>query len=161
MPGICLAAAAHGDLEALQWLLPDQPGKEAARALQAAVERDNLLVVQYLLNIYRRCELRLEPQLDLTFARPHCLLVLAKAGCRMRQVYPHRVRELVDAWYAFMGLVSWAAASRSAGRAVQSSDGPAGGGVGLLMQLSRIPKELVRKIANDALLGPEEAKYIC
>ena len=95
-------------------------------------------------------------------ALPHCLLILAQAGWPLQQAYPHQVRALVDAWFAFMGLMRWAAATgsdRKACTAAQCSS-TAGRSGGLLMQLSRLPPKLVCRVADDALLGPEEATLI-
>ena len=161
LPELCIAAAARGLLEVLRWLLHHPPqAQHAPRALQAAIDHDQLEVMQWLLSPRT---LGLPFPKDLTHASPRCLLALARAGCPMRRAHPHQVRELVNAWYAFVGLVRWAAVAgpgSRACRAAQSIRGPAGRDDSQLTRLSHLPSDVICKIADDALLGPGEAKRV-
>ena len=171
MPELCTAAASRGHLKMLQWLVFQPPqARHIQRALNAALAADQPEILDNLLSGFEG--IRFPTQLDHAHCSAHCLLILAKAGCPMRQQYPHRIAEHVESWRTFVRLWLWAQAagnhhhhhgqistiSSCRSRANMGMHDVAGRH--MLVQLARLPKDTFLLIANQAFLSPEEANSL-
>ena len=157
-PHLCACIAARGQLDVLQWLFHwPKHQQHAAAALQAAANHNQLHVVQFLLGT----GLKPHATMNLDQVKLPCMFLLARAGCPMRERYPHRVAEVVEPWYVFVGLVRWAAqAGKDENRASPPHKRSQAPDHDLLRQLAGLSSDLVMKIASDALVSPTEAKRI-
>ncbi len=165
MPELRVEAARRGQLDMLKWLFQQNRARsQAYQVFNAALEADQLHVLQYLMDI------GLTPSSpNLYRAGPRCLLLWAKTGHPMRDSYGYQVTALLESWYTFMGLVKWAASPRLSWSEKKKKFERPTRSIGitkkspphlLLKQMSRLPDGVLMKIAADALLSPIEAKTI-
>ena len=170
MPELRAAAGERGQWAMLRWLL-DQPCQGpgfAQAAFNAAVQNDQPEVIQYILSRSRPGVLTFPECLDPQACSARCLLILAKAGCPMRQRYPHRIEELVSAWHVFVNVVKSAQAASPrhlhpgghAPRRMLRKHLSSATGDELLSFLAELPSEVSGKIADMAFLSPTDAEKV-
>ena len=172
MPDLWDAAGERGQWPVLKWLLqhPHLGLRCAQVAFDTALRNDQPDAVEYILSRSRPEEITFPEQraLDPEQCSSRCLLVLAKAGCPMRQSHPFRVGELVRAWHVFVNEVTRAKAAKSNVKdsglhAHQQMSQPSPRNATsdeLLDLLAQLPPELVCKVADMAFLSPNDAKNV-
>ncbi len=159
-------AAMYGQLGTLQWLLTrwrlqhniteESLSAELplGRFCMMAAENDQLEVVAWLLA--QRCKFTWS--IEGSPVQGRCLLALAEGSCPLPPSLQMRLRDLVRAKCTIQGLVRWAA-SLPAGMCVERLEALAGhGGNALLLQMTRLPIDLVDSIAALAIRSKDPAQ---
>lgn len=154
-----LRAAMCGQLSTLQWLLArwrwqhQVPATKfiaevpLARFCMIAAENDHLEVVEWLLA--QGC--RFTWSIDGSPVEGRCLLALARGGCPLPLGLQKRAQDLIWAKCAIQGLVRWASKlPASMGMETLGGWGVHGGNA-LLMQLTRLPLDIVDRIGALAI----------
>ena len=157
-----MAAARHGQLSMLKWLLSHKRQmKHALRVLQATLESDQPQVFRFLM---LETSLKITPH-DLTSAGPRCLFLWAKAGGRIQEGNPQQMQALLESWYTFKCLMEWAATRQWIWPGMkETSQAPSGRIIytpqGLLKRLAFLPDEVLEKIAAGAFVSPDDAEAL-
>ncbi len=157
-----MAAARHGQLSMLKWLLShERQMKHGRRVLQATLEGDQPQVFRFLM---LGTSLKITPH-DLTSAGPRCLFLWAKAGGRIQEGNPQQIQALLESWYTFKCLMEWAATRQWIRPGMEETIRAPSGRItytpqGLLKHLAFLPDEVLEKIAARAFVSPDDAEAL-
>ena len=170
MPELCVSAACHGNLALLKWLVQQRPPCPLSpRIFWTAATRRHTDVMHFLINehvppAFPRSS-RVASYECSRWYPSETFAMLAQAGCTMRVADRDAVKVFTESWI-FMSFWHWAVrhgqltvisiSSHNIPGHQQHEQAPSS----LLMQLARLPYELVETITSEAFLSPQQAAQI-
>ncbi|KAK9818856.1 hypothetical protein WJX74_001482 [Apatococcus lobatus] len=177
MPDLLVGAAKYGCLGLLKWLVQQQPPCPLTPNICRIAAQKNPELLHFVLS--KRPDVKMFSAFEVNWMkmlRPANYLLLAQAGCPMPKGHLSNVIRLVESWYFFMGLYSWAVNQPIRSQTTPHSSSncnthecplcqPSLSQLHMpqaaLTQLARLPADVAARIASEAFLSPQQADKIC